>query len=559
MVRDSAADGPWLEGGASVTPTAHSRRRDTVGVAGLIFLWLAATAWARPLALPDEGRYVTVAWEMLRSGDWLTPTLGGLPFFHKPPLFYWITAGSLSLFGLNEWAARAAPILGAWLGAFGLYLFVRRWSGDRAARLTLLVLLLQPLFYVGGQFANLDMLVAGCISATILLFAHAALSIEHGLPHRNALLAAYATAALGVLSKGLIGAVIPALVILCWLATMQRWRVLRSLFSLPAAGVFLVLAAPWFIAMQANFADFLNYFFVVQQFKRFAGSGFNNVQPVWFYPAVLLLFSVPWLPWLYRSLRQRDLTDPGRGRLRLLMWLWLAMVVLFFSMPRSKLLGYVLPALPPLAFLVADGFLTLVAPSRGAKRLWWGGSVIGAVISVGAVVVFSVRPPHSTRELAWVLGTQRAPGEPVFMLNHFYYDVPFYARLDGPVRVVDDWANPEVQKADNWRKELADAGQFAPIRSASTLISAASLPAELCGAPVSWVIGARTAASEHPFLANAGAVFTQRNTSLWRVDRASPTTAGVLRCQNVEQTIPMAPAANDAVRLGALTEHRDRP
>ena len=83
--------------------------------------------------------------------------------------------------------------------------------------------------------------------------------------------------------------------------------------------------------------------------------------------------------------------------------------------------------------------------------------------------------------------------------------------------------------------------------------------AELCGAPVSWVIGARTAASEHPFLANAGAVFTQRNTSLWRVDRASPTTAGVLRCQNVEQTIPMAPAANDAVRLGALTEHRDRP
>ncbi len=55
--------------------------------------------WLRPLALPDEGRYVGVAWEMVRSGHWLVPTLDGLPYFHKPPLFYWITATSLSWFG----------------------------------------------------------------------------------------------------------------------------------------------------------------------------------------------------------------------------------------------------------------------------------------------------------------------------------------------------------------------------------------------------------------------------------------------------------------------------
>lgn len=53
-------------------------------MAGLIFVWLVATAWARPLAMPDEGRYVGIAWEMMRSGDWLTPSLDGLPFFHKP-------------------------------------------------------------------------------------------------------------------------------------------------------------------------------------------------------------------------------------------------------------------------------------------------------------------------------------------------------------------------------------------------------------------------------------------------------------------------------------------
>ena len=84
-------------------------------VGGAIFLWLAWAAWARPLLLPDEGRYIGVAWEMLRSGRWLTPTLDGLPYFHKPPLFYWITASSLWVFGQQEGAARLASMLGATL------------------------------------------------------------------------------------------------------------------------------------------------------------------------------------------------------------------------------------------------------------------------------------------------------------------------------------------------------------------------------------------------------------------------------------------------------------
>ena len=138
-------------------------------VAVLTLAWLTATAWARPLMLPDEGRYVGVAWEMLQSGNWLTPTLNGLPYFHKPPLFYWITAASMSVLGANEWAARTAPLLGAWVGAMAMFLFVRRWVGQTMAGATTLVLLVQPLFFLGGQFANLDMLVAGCITATVLL------------------------------------------------------------------------------------------------------------------------------------------------------------------------------------------------------------------------------------------------------------------------------------------------------------------------------------------------------------------------------------------------------
>lgn len=505
-------------------------RRETVAVAALILLWLTATAWARPLMLPDEGRYVGVAWEMLRSGDWLTPTLNGLPYFHKPPLFYWITAGSLSLFGLNEWAARAAPILGACLGAFSLYLFTRRWWGERAARLALLALMVQPLFYIGGQFANMDMLVAGCITATTLLLAHAALCAEREWPYRRTLAYACAMAALGVLAKGLIGVVIPALAIGAWLLMMQRWRVLAKLLWWPGAVIFLLLAAPWFVAMQWRFADFLNYFFVVQHFNRFAAGGFNNVQPFWFYPAVLLLFSLPWLPWLHRLFSRNYLTDPERGPIRLLMVLWILMVVLFFSLPRSKLLGYILPAVPPLAVLMADGFLSLGRPSSRARSLWRVSAGVAAVLSIGSVVAFAVHPLRSSRELALALGTQRNPHESVFMLNNYYFDVPFYARIGGPIGVVDDWSIREVGTRDNWHKELADAARFAPARSAATLIAPATLAATLCSAAVSWVIGPKTKIAQYPFLAHARTVASLRDTTLWRVETALPAVASSLRC-----------------------------
>jgi 4-amino-4-deoxy-L-arabinose transferase-like glycosyltransferase len=521
-----------------VTPAAPFREfrgRDRLWIAALTLAWLAATAWARPLMLPDEGRYVGVAWEMLRSSDWLTPTLNGLPYFHKPPLFYWITAGSLGLFGLNEWAARAGPIFGATLGAVAMYTFAQRWWGERAARLTWLALLVQPLYFAGGQFANLDMLVAGCITATIVLLADAALCIEGRLAYRKALAAAYALAALGVLAKGLIGIVIPALVIGAWLLLRRRWRVLVRLLWWPGAAIFLLLAAPWFIAMQWRFTDFLNYFFVVQHFKRFAQGGFNNIQPFWFFPAVLLLFSLPGWPWLTRPLRREFLSDTERGPIRLLLVLWVVSVVVFFSLPQSKLLGYVLPAVPPLAMLMADGYITSLTtrPPARAKRLWQASLALAAIVSVGAVVVLALYPRPSSRGIASALAHQRDASEPVVMLGNFYFDLPFYAAIRSPVGVVDDWTSADIGKRDNWRKELADAGRFAPERAQALLIAPAALPARLCASPVSWVIGPSNGSARYPFLGDARAVFSEHDVTLWRVDRALPAVAGALGCAGV--------------------------
>ncbi|MEZ5658116.1 MAG: glycosyltransferase family 39 protein [Burkholderiaceae bacterium] len=272
-------------------------------IAMLTLIWLAALAWPRPLMLPDEGRYVGVAWEMVRSGDWSTPTLNGLPYFHKPPLFYWITAASITVFGPTDLAARAAPLLGAWGGAMAVFLFLRHWLDGSFARLALITLATQPMFYIGAQFANLDMLVAGCITITVVLLAHAVLSIERGRLARRALAMAYAMAALGVLAKGLIGVVLPAMVIAVWLLPGKRWRSLLRLLWLPGALIFIAVGAPWFIAMQMRHDAFFDYFFIVQHLQRFAAGGFNNVQPFWFYVAVLVLFTLPWIVWL-RYLRR---------------------------------------------------------------------------------------------------------------------------------------------------------------------------------------------------------------------------------------------------------------
>lgn len=481
--------------------------------------------------LPDEGRYVGVAWEMLRSGDWLTPTLNGLPFFHKPPLFYWVTASSLSLFGANEIAARAAPLLGAWLGAMSLYAFVCRWCSVRTARMAVLVLLVQPLFLIGGQFANLDMLVAGCITATILLAAHAMLLKEHDLPYRWPLAGAYAMAGMGVLAKGLIGGALPAMTILVWLLATKRWRMLRPLIWFPGLLLFVLVTAPWFAVMQWKFADFLNYFFVVQHFQRFTGGGFNNVLPWWFYPAILLFFHLLWLPWIYRMFTPKYLAMSRPDPVRALMWIWFLVIVVFFSIPKSKLLGYILPAVPPLAFLLADSFTATLNSSPRLRRWWFLSAGLAAVLSLGAVAWLATHPTKSTRELAKVLRSQHAPHEPVFMLNHYDYDLPFYAKLNDPVVVVDDWKSAESSVDDNWRKEFSDAGRFAPSKARVSLMESTQLPAALCQAPVSWVIGSRAQSTSYPFVEAARDVFSDKDAVLWRVDRADPRMLSLLRCE----------------------------
>ncbi|MEO8525229.1 MAG: glycosyltransferase family 39 protein [Caldimonas sp.] len=483
--------------------------------------WLAFSIGMRPLTLPEEGRYVGVAWEMLRSGNWLIPTEDGLPFFHKPPLFYWITAASMQVFGANGAAARLAPLVGAAVGAVALYRVGWRWAGENASRWTGLVLVTLPFFFAGAQFANLDMLVAGFMAVAVVLAAHAALLVRNGEPHRTALAGAWAAAALGVLAKGLIGVVLPVFVVAIWLLATRQARTLLTLASPVGLATFLLITAPWFVAVQMQYPDFFHYFFVYQHFERFAAAGFNNVQPWWFFLAAVPALTLPWSLWLFRSTLKARSGEAAEATLwRQLMWTWLIVVLLFFSIPKSKPVGYSMAVLFPLAALVADTVAARLREGIGrARPLALASAAVAVIICLVAVVYSSATYDRDNTAIARTLARLRAPADRIVFVKEYFFDVPLHARLADPVPVIDNWNDPAIAKRDNWRRELAEAAPFAPTLATTLLVDAERGFSLRCGAPL-WVL-VKTG-DEAPVAALPGAARVQvsNRVALWRVAAA---------------------------------------
>jgi len=440
----------------------------------LLALWLLATLGVRPLLLPDEGRYANVAREMLQ-GDGLTPLINGLPFFHKPPLLYWLDMAAMSVVGINQFSARFGAFAGAWVMGAALFLAVRRWHGPRAALVALAALATTPFFFVGGQYANLDMLVGGMLTATILAFVRAA---EDERPALRWVLIAWLFAALSVLAKGLIGIVLPAFVLAPWLLAQGRWRTVLRLMHPLGWVVFAVVAMPWFVLMQMRFPGFFDYFIVEQHFRRFALTTFNNVQPWWFYILMLFALTLPTSLWIFFG--RRAWLSEDRRRLALLLW-WIVAIVGFFSLPSSKLVGYVLPALAPWCLLLA------MASMRFERRrvLTLG---VGAAVCVTAVAALAIKSPHSSKPVAKVLAQRIAPNDRVVFVDEVFFDLSYYVQLSRPAVIASDWASPDIPQRDNWRKELWDAARFDPQAAANVLWPLQRLPELSCGDTAAWFV-----------------------------------------------------------------------
>jgi len=128
--------------------------RSPRGLAVAAAAWLICFAWARPLAVPDEGRYTDIARWMVLTGDWVIPRLNGLPFIQKPPLYFWLEAIGLSLAGTSLLVARWVSIAAGLVTAYAVYRFTGSRFGESAARWSLIVLLTSLFFFGAAQFAS---------------------------------------------------------------------------------------------------------------------------------------------------------------------------------------------------------------------------------------------------------------------------------------------------------------------------------------------------------------------------------------------------------------------
>ena len=505
-------------------------------MAGLLACWLLLLTLTpvRPLAMPDEGRYAEISRWMLHSGDWLVPRLNGLPFFHKPPLLHWLQALAMAVLGVHPWVARLVPVLAAGLMLGGLLLAGQRLLGAAVARRAGWMLALSPAFLLGGQYINHDMLVASWIATAIWCFA---LAFDAGdRPHAGWARAGFAACALGLLTKGLIGVVLPGMVLFFWLTATRRWRQVPRLPWFSGVALFLAIAAPWFVLAGQHYPRLWAYLFGFQQFTRFTSSGFNNQQPWWYYLAGLALLLCPWPLWL-RWARPEAGAERRRARdAALLCWIWLVAITLFFSIPRSKLIGYILPVLPPLALLAALGWERAMAHRPHAGRGFAALALLPLGVSLAVTFGYQRWEGHKlSGDMARTLACRVAPEDTVYVLGGFPYDLPFVAQTTRPLVVLQDWAHQRQSGADNWRQELLDAGDFEPARAAELLRTPDVLVAA-ARQPRRWLLAPRQPADddERP-PPGWHAVADSTRWTLWRSDAAGAEGAPAARlpgCQD---------------------------
>jgi 4-amino-4-deoxy-L-arabinose transferase-like glycosyltransferase len=497
-----------------------SERKKSWALLAALWALLLLLAALRPLAVPDEGRYGEVGRWMLQSGDWLTPRLNGIPFFHKPPYLYWLEAASIALFGAHAWAVRLVPALHAGLMLLALYLAARHAAGEGVARRAALMLGTSLAFLVGGQYANHDMLVAAWIGVAIWSFAAAFLHGER--PQRNLARLGFVACAFGVLSKGLIGLALPGLVLLAWLAWTRQ---LRKILALPWASglaLFGVIAVPWFVLAQRQFPAMLGYLFGTQQFGRYTGTTFNNAQPWWFYLACLVVLLFPWVFFAIQRAagdvrRARGAIDFVAKEWSSLCWIWLAAIIGFFSIPHSKLIGYALPVVPPLALLAALGWERAVARRVAAPR---ARALLAAlcVLALGLAVAANTVAGRYTRgrgseDIARVLACAARPSDTVYAVGEFPYDLPFYTQAARPMVVVQDWPTLRRTAGDNWRRELFEGADFDA--AAARVLQTPEVLEAARDQPGNWLVAPRGSAVP------AGWV-TLREGSAWTLWRSGP-------------------------------------
>jgi 4-amino-4-deoxy-L-arabinose transferase-like glycosyltransferase len=284
---------------------------------------------------------------MVASGDWLTPRLNGFKYFEKPALQYWATAAAFELFGQTEWAARLWPGLTGFLGVLLVFWAGNRLFGPPVGLYGAAVAASSALYASIGHVLTLDMALSFFMSASVLALAVAQCDPAGEAERRRWMLLAWAAAALAVLSKGLIGIILPAGAVAFYVLVERDWKLLGRLHLLSGGLLFLAIAAPWFIAVSLANPEFFRFFFIHEHFERFTTREHGRYQAVWYFVPVLLAGVLPWIVGLFPALVRAWTRAPEtRFQPRRFLLVWCAVVFAFFSASDSKLGSYLLPIFP---------------------------------------------------------------------------------------------------------------------------------------------------------------------------------------------------------------------
>ena len=323
---------------------------------------------------PDEPRYAWIARDMAETGDWVTPRLYGKPWFEKPPLYYWGAAISFKLFGVSEAAARLPSAISALLATLAMAWLAWRIYGAETAR-WLLLLLPTTVGMIGFSHAAATdmpfsaMLTIAMVCAAVVVGLVPDESSREGAQHPVplqgeandtrlwlALILFGFFLGLAALAKGPAGIILCAGAVFFWALFTKRWRDALRLFHPAAMASFCVTALPWYILCARRNPDFFRIFIIEHNFKRFLTPEFQHIQPFWFYVPVLFVALLPWTALVVAPVVDaRGFLKKGSPNqaLNLLFISYALFTVLFFSVSRSKLPGYILPVVFPLGLFLS--------------------------------------------------------------------------------------------------------------------------------------------------------------------------------------------------------------
>lgn len=352
-------------------------------ISGLFFCNLGN----RTFANPDEARYVEIAREMAISGDLVTPTLNGVTYLEKPPLFYWIQAANVKLFGIDFFNQRIPQAIIGLLGILAMFLFLKNVYNTKTAYISCSILSTSILYFIQARFINLDLLLSVLVAASLFCYSAA---IINSIRPKLFLRLFYLFLALACLAKGLIGIVLPGIIILCWICLnnqnmKSKFEIIKRSIDLYGIILFLIISLPWHIACALSNPDFINFYFIHEHFHRYTTLSHNRFQPFYFFIPIVIAGLIPWTGFLFGKPKYFEKFKSDENFKFLC--IWSIVIIAFFSCSNSKLIPYILPSFFPLASII--GIFIKSYLEEDSKFKYFNISLAINVFLLGLVIIYA--------------------------------------------------------------------------------------------------------------------------------------------------------------------------